>query len=124
MPTVLRGNPHGLERIGNEGFANLLALGLNKSPISCPLNRCVIWKGSSNCSVRIWRIWGDFIQADAASLPDHARQLLAHNRHMTVALEAFHASLVRVEVLAVPFQQLRDSLKDFANGGILAHRNP
>lgn len=27
------------------------------------------------------------------------------------------------ELSTVPFQQLRDRLKDFANGGILAHRN-
>jgi chorismate-pyruvate lyase len=42
---------------------------------------------------------GDFIEVDAASLPDHARQLLAHNRHMTATLETFHGSPVRVEVL-------------------------
>jgi len=43
---------------------------------------------------------GDFTEVDAASLPTGARQLLAHNRHMTSTLEAFHGSAVRVEVLA------------------------
>jgi chorismate-pyruvate lyase len=43
---------------------------------------------------------GGFAEVEAAALPDHARQLLAHNRHMTVTLEAFHGSPVRVEVLA------------------------
>jgi chorismate-pyruvate lyase len=43
---------------------------------------------------------GDFSEVGAASLPAAAHHLLAHNRHMTVVLEAVHQSRVRVEVLA------------------------
>jgi chorismate-pyruvate lyase len=43
---------------------------------------------------------GDFSEVSAASLPGAAHHLLAHNRHMTVVLEAVHRSPVRVEVLA------------------------
>lgn len=43
---------------------------------------------------------GTFTEIDAALLPPGARRLLAHNRHMTAALEAFHQSPVDVEVLA------------------------
>jgi chorismate-pyruvate lyase len=43
---------------------------------------------------------GDFSEVSAASLPGAAHHLLAHNRHMTVVLEAVHQSPVRVEVLA------------------------
>jgi chorismate-pyruvate lyase len=35
------------------------------------------------------------------SLPDSYRTLLDHNAHMTVTVEAFHKSLIDVEVLAV-----------------------
>ncbi len=43
---------------------------------------------------------GTFESAQASDLPDDARALLAHNNHMTVTLEAFHNSLVDVEILA------------------------
>ena len=42
---------------------------------------------------------GSFEPVPASDLTDDARTLLAHNNHMTVTLEAFHNSLVDVEVL-------------------------
>lgn len=43
---------------------------------------------------------GRFQEVVAGDLPDYARQLLAHDEHMTVAIESFHACRVDVEVLA------------------------
>jgi len=43
---------------------------------------------------------GEFVEVEADSLPRYARRLLAHEHHMTVTVEAFHGSPVRVEVLA------------------------
>jgi chorismate-pyruvate lyase len=43
---------------------------------------------------------GRFEPASLDNLPPQARTLLAHNEHMTVALEAFHNSRVSVEALA------------------------
>lgn len=43
---------------------------------------------------------GEFVEVDVESAPDRPRYLLAHNRHMTTTLEAFHQSRVDVEVLA------------------------
>jgi chorismate-pyruvate lyase len=45
------------------------------------------------------RTLGRFTAVDATWLPDDARRLLAHQEHMTVTVEAFHGSLVTVEVL-------------------------
>ncbi len=43
---------------------------------------------------------GQFELAAVGQLPPDARELLAHNEHMTVALESFHHSPVSVEALA------------------------
>ena len=43
---------------------------------------------------------GTFESVQASDLPDDAHALLAHNNHMTVTLEAFHNSLVDVEIIA------------------------
>jgi hypothetical protein len=43
---------------------------------------------------------GGFEPVQAADVPDNYRTLLAHHDHMTVALEAFHNSLVNVEAIA------------------------
>ncbi len=43
---------------------------------------------------------GQFELATVDQLPPDAHQLLAHNEHMTVALESFHHSPVSVEALA------------------------
>lgn len=43
---------------------------------------------------------GDFHQMAAAQMPADYRTLLAHEAHMTVTVEAFHASPVDVRVLA------------------------
>ncbi|HEV3004476.1 MAG TPA: hypothetical protein VGX78_08435 [Pirellulales bacterium] len=42
---------------------------------------------------------GNFAEVAADKLPDDHRLLLAHDAHMTVAVERFHASPVRVRVL-------------------------
>ena len=41
-----------------------------------------------------------FTAASAEDLPDEYRRLLDHQEHMTVAVEAYHESLVSVDVLA------------------------
>lgn len=43
---------------------------------------------------------GRFSEVASGDLPDNARRLLAHDEHMTVAMESFHNSRVDVEVLA------------------------
>ncbi|REK27909.1 MAG: hypothetical protein DWQ42_06385 [Planctomycetota bacterium] len=43
---------------------------------------------------------GRFESVEAAALPGHYRRLLDHQEHMTVAVEAYHESLVDVDVLA------------------------
>ena len=43
---------------------------------------------------------GRFEPSSVDNLPHHYRTLLAHNEHMTVALESFHKSPVSVEALA------------------------
>jgi chorismate-pyruvate lyase len=48
---------------------------------------------------------GTFTPVRAEELPAEARRLLAHNEHMTVTVEAFHGSLVDVEVLRVAQSQ-------------------
>ena len=47
---------------------------------------------------------GRFIETTADDLPPVPRQLLAHNHHMTVTVEAHHGSLVDVQVLATQRQ--------------------
>ena len=42
---------------------------------------------------------GRFTVCEAESMPSEARQLLAHEKHMTVTVEAFHHCLVDVEVV-------------------------
>ena len=42
---------------------------------------------------------GEFVEVGSDALPADPAQLLAHNQHMTVTVEAFHNSPVRVEVL-------------------------
>lgn len=42
---------------------------------------------------------GEFQEVQADALPLHARQLLAHEHHMTVTVESFHGCPVSVEVL-------------------------
>jgi chorismate-pyruvate lyase len=44
--------------------------------------------------------FGQFEKIKASALPDPYRELLAHPRHMTVAMEQFHNSPVVVQVLA------------------------
>lgn len=43
---------------------------------------------------------GKFVETTANEMPSVPRQLLAHNHHMTVTVEAHHGSLVDVQVLA------------------------
>lgn len=43
---------------------------------------------------------GRFTLGEAAEIPDEYQRLLVHQEHMTVAVEAYHESLVSVEVLA------------------------
>ena len=42
---------------------------------------------------------GEFVEADANEIPQPQRQLLAHDRHMTVTVERHHQALVDVRVL-------------------------
>ncbi len=42
---------------------------------------------------------GTFTPVEASALPDDYRKLLAHTEHMTVTVEAYHDSLVDVQVL-------------------------
>ncbi|NIP84491.1 MAG: hypothetical protein GTO03_02605 [Planctomycetales bacterium] len=42
---------------------------------------------------------GDFRKVEPGDLPAEYRRLLVHQQHMTVAMEAFHDSLVDLEVL-------------------------
>jgi chorismate-pyruvate lyase len=42
---------------------------------------------------------GDFTEVAAEEMPEAARQLLAHDNHMTVTIESFHGCAVDVEVL-------------------------
>lgn len=42
---------------------------------------------------------GDFVELIPADMPPEARKLLAHDRHMTVAVESFHSCPVNVVVL-------------------------
>jgi hypothetical protein len=42
---------------------------------------------------------GQFLEVDAEDLPDPYRDLLAHDKHMTVTVEAFHGCPVDVRVL-------------------------
>ena len=42
---------------------------------------------------------GVFREVDSSAMPEKFRKLLAHNEHMTIAVEAFHGSTVSVEVL-------------------------
>jgi chorismate-pyruvate lyase len=48
---------------------------------------------------------GQFRTVRAEQIPVPYRDLLAHNHHMTVTVEAFHASPVDVEVLSVAREQ-------------------
>jgi len=42
---------------------------------------------------------GQFTEVEPGEMPAAARQLLAHDEHMTVTVEAFHKSAVDVEVV-------------------------
>lgn len=42
---------------------------------------------------------GTFVPVDGSNAPEPARGLLDHNEHMTVTVERFHQSPVRVEIL-------------------------
>jgi len=42
---------------------------------------------------------GELLSVDSQQVPTEYRRLLAHNEHMTVAMEAHHESLVDVEIL-------------------------
>ena len=42
---------------------------------------------------------GEFTEVAAEAMPDKYRQLLAHNEHMTIAVEGYHRSPVSVQVL-------------------------
>lgn len=42
---------------------------------------------------------GTFVSVDGSDVPEPARGLLDHNEHMTVTVERFHQSPVRVEIL-------------------------
>jgi chorismate-pyruvate lyase len=44
---------------------------------------------------------GEFVAVESRELPPYARRLLDHEHHMTVAMESFHGSPVRVHVLEV-----------------------
>jgi chorismate-pyruvate lyase len=44
---------------------------------------------------------GEFTEQTGASIPQPHQQLLAHDKHMTVTLEAYHSTPVAVEVLDV-----------------------
>jgi chorismate-pyruvate lyase len=44
-------------------------------------------------------VLGQFVEVDAEELPEPYRQLLAHGKHMTVTVEAFHGCPVDVRVL-------------------------
>jgi chorismate-pyruvate lyase len=45
--------------------------------------------------------FGTWEAVEADAMPEPYRRLLAHDQHMTVTVEAFHGSLVDVQVLAV-----------------------
>jgi chorismate-pyruvate lyase len=47
-----------------------------------------------------WQPLGRFDEVAADAMPANARRLLAHENHMTVTVEAFHDSLVDVQVIA------------------------
>jgi len=42
---------------------------------------------------------GDLVSVDSGEVPENYRRLLAHHEHMTVAMEAYHESLVDVDIL-------------------------
>ncbi len=44
-------------------------------------------------------VLGEFCEVDSGQLPDEYQRLLVHHEHMTVAMEAYHESLVDVDVL-------------------------
>jgi chorismate-pyruvate lyase len=46
------------------------------------------------------QLLGQFDECSAEQLPDEYRQLLAHEHHMTVTVEAIHQSSIELEVLA------------------------
>lgn len=64
---------------------------------------------------------GELTAVDAEEMPPHYQALLAHDDHMTVTLEAFHESLVKVVVVeeqAGPDSYIRKSLLTRHSDGV------
>ena len=59
-------------------------------------------------------VLGEFQQMDSDDLPAEYQRLLVHQEHMTVAMEAFHESLVEVDAL-----QLKKTASHYARQIVL-----
>ena len=71
------------------------------------------------------KLFGQFSSVSADETPQPYRDLLHHNKHMTVTVESFHRSTVDVEVLDFRYDDARYSrrilLRRQSDSGVVQH---
>jgi chorismate-pyruvate lyase len=88
-----------------------------RHPSEADLYTRSVWRLASLFYDRLEEL-GRFEPVSADQLPDNYRSLLAHHDHMTVALEAYHNSLVDVRALA----ELQDD-SSYSRNSLLARQS-